>query len=73
MKIDRRKNFKTPQRERKVSEEGVVSEQVENQEGGHDCTIQIPKLNLRSKEKFKKYNGPWMRTGSIYLPINKKE
>ena len=68
-----RKTFKTPERQVKVSNEGVRSEMVENREGGHDCTITVPSLTLKSREQFKKYNGSWLKQGDFYIPPTSKE
>lgn len=73
MSIHTRKTFKTRERQRKVSDEGVVSEMVENDEGGNDCKITVPKLSLNSREQFKKYNGVWPRSGYLFTPPIAKE
>ena len=55
------------------TEEGVETIMVENDSQGNDCIIKVPKVNLKSKKKFKEYNGIWPRTGYLYTPMKKEK
>ena len=65
--------FRTPYVEKKVTSEGIKTEAVENRSGGNDVTVTVPVLRLNSKANFKKYNGSWIRRGSLYVPPRKEE